>query len=171
MFEIVAGVLQGDTLAPYLFIIVLEYALRRAMQDHEELGFTVSPRRSRRHQAVKLADLDFADDIALLSDDIEAAQQLLLRVEGECLKVGLHLNAKKTEYMIHNIGPHPQLHTTGGVPIGLVDDFKYLCSKMQSSEMDIKIIKALAWMTLNDMNRVWASGMSKALKLRFFHAS
>ena len=30
-FEITAGVLQGDTLAPYLFIIVLDYALRNAM--------------------------------------------------------------------------------------------------------------------------------------------
>ena len=29
-FSILAGVLQGDTLAPYLFIIVLDYALRRA---------------------------------------------------------------------------------------------------------------------------------------------
>ena len=27
-FDIVAGVLQGDTLAPYLFIISLEYVLR-----------------------------------------------------------------------------------------------------------------------------------------------
>ena len=27
-FDIVAGVLQGDTLSPYLFIIVLDYALR-----------------------------------------------------------------------------------------------------------------------------------------------
>ena len=30
MFEIAAGVLQGDTLAPFLFIIVLDYALRKA---------------------------------------------------------------------------------------------------------------------------------------------
>ena len=27
-FDIVAGVLQGDTLAPYLFIICLDYILR-----------------------------------------------------------------------------------------------------------------------------------------------
>ena len=30
-FEIVAGVLQGDTLAPYLFAIVLDYAMRKAI--------------------------------------------------------------------------------------------------------------------------------------------
>ena len=44
----------------------------------EELGFTITPRRSRRHPKVVLADLDFADDIALLSDEIAQAQELLL---------------------------------------------------------------------------------------------
>ena len=41
-FDIVAGVLQGETLSPYLFIIVLDYALRKATNGHEEeLGFTI----------------------------------------------------------------------------------------------------------------------------------
>ena len=29
----------------------------------------------------------------------------------------------------------------------------------------------MAWRALNDMSRIWASGMPKALKLRFFHAT
>ena len=47
----------------------------------EELGFTITPRRSRKHLKVVLADLDFADDIALLLDEIAQAQELLLTVE------------------------------------------------------------------------------------------
>ena len=40
MFEILAGILQGDTLAPFLFVIVLDYALRNAINGmKEELGF------------------------------------------------------------------------------------------------------------------------------------
>ena len=40
-FDIVAGVIQGDTLSPYLFIIVLDYAIRKAINEHEEeFGFT-----------------------------------------------------------------------------------------------------------------------------------
>ena len=40
-FDIQAGVLQGDTLASFLFITVLDYVLRKAMHGHEErLGFT-----------------------------------------------------------------------------------------------------------------------------------
>ena len=40
LFDILAGVLQGDTLAPYLFFIALDYALRNALNGKEEdLGF------------------------------------------------------------------------------------------------------------------------------------
>ena len=31
LFEILAGVLQGDTLAPYQFVVVLDFALRMAI--------------------------------------------------------------------------------------------------------------------------------------------
>ena len=40
------GVLQGDTLAPFLFIIVLDYALRRAL-GRPVLRELVRPARSR----------------------------------------------------------------------------------------------------------------------------
>ena len=37
--DIVAGVLQGDTLAPYLFIICLDYVLRTSIDKIKENGF------------------------------------------------------------------------------------------------------------------------------------
>jgi len=99
-FDVFAGVLQGDTLAPYLFIIVLDDALRKATEGmEEELGFTITPKKSRRTPAVTLTDLDFADDMCLLSTEMDQAQHLLARNEMECEKVGLELNAKKTEVM------------------------------------------------------------------------
>ncbi|XDV26400.1 hypothetical protein PO909_030130 [Leuciscus waleckii] len=115
-FDILAGVMQGDTLAPFLFIIVLDYALKKAISGREqELGFTLTPRKSSRHPAVVLTDLDYADDISLLSDNMEQAQELLHRVELECTKVGLRVNAKKTEVMTYNVPPeHQPLITAGG---------------------------------------------------------
>ena len=38
-FNIVAGVLPGDTLAPYLFIICLDYVLRTSIDKIKENGF------------------------------------------------------------------------------------------------------------------------------------
>ena len=72
--KVLAEVLQGDTLAPFLFIIVLDFALRNATDDHEDLGFIVNPRRSRKMRKEKISNLDFVDNIVLLSDDFSTAQ-------------------------------------------------------------------------------------------------
>ena len=172
-FEITAGVMQGDTLAPFLFIIVLDYALRGAIDGCEEqLGFTISPKRSKRQSAVTLTDLDFADDIALLSDKIEQAQIILSRVQRECQKVGLALNAKKTKYITYNIDTEGStLKTNDGTELEKVEDFKYLGSWVDSTDKDIKIRKAQAWQALNKMNCMWNSNMKKEIKVRFFVAA
>ena len=81
--KIKAGVLQGDTLAPYLFAIAVDYIMREAVQgDEDKLGFELHPRRSSRQPAIKITDLLFADDIALLANEIWQAQELLSRVES-----------------------------------------------------------------------------------------
>ncbi|KAJ4943537.1 hypothetical protein JOQ06_006037 [Pogonophryne albipinna] len=172
-FDILAGVMQGDTLAPFLFIMVLDYALRKAISGREQdLGFTLTPRRSRRHPTVVLTDLDYADDISLLSDSVEQAQELLNRVESECAKVGLRLNAKKTEVITYNILPeHPPLTTTEGTVLKEVKDFKYLGSWVNSTEQDLKVRKALAWRALNGMTSVWNSNLPRQIKLSFFYAT
>ena len=46
-FDIVAGVLQGDTLAPYLFIICLDYVLRTLIDKIRENGLELTKNRSR----------------------------------------------------------------------------------------------------------------------------
>ena len=43
-FDITTGVLQGDTLAPFLFImyyICLDYVLRKSLDDNKHLGLTI----------------------------------------------------------------------------------------------------------------------------------
>ena len=35
-FEILAGVLQGDSLAPYLFIIALDYTMKKAVGNRKQ---------------------------------------------------------------------------------------------------------------------------------------
>ena len=72
-FDILSGVLQGDTLAPYLFIVALDYAMRQAIGNESNPGFTLDRSRSRRHPAKVICDTDFADDIALLSNTLEQA--------------------------------------------------------------------------------------------------
>ena len=66
-FEIAAGVLQGDTLAPFIFVIVLDYVLRRAISGREsELGFMFHLKAVEQNPEKVITDLVFADDIALI---------------------------------------------------------------------------------------------------------
>ena len=172
LFDIVAGVLQGDTLAPYLFTIVLDYTMRQAVGDSEEkLGFELERRKSSRHPAVTISDLDFADDIALLSENNEQAQQLLQNLEEESAKVGLHLNGKKTKVMAYNQETPIDITTRSGERLEVVDNFKYLGSWMESSEKDFEIRKALAWSSCHKLKKIWNSSLSRTIKVRLFIAT
>ena len=55
-FDIVAGVLQGDKLAPYIFIICLDYMLRTSIDKIKENGFELTKKRSRRYSSKRITD-------------------------------------------------------------------------------------------------------------------
>ena len=80
--SILAGVVQGETLSTYPFIIVIDYIMRKALMGKEEkLGFQLRKRQSRRVLTIIVTDMEFADDIALVSDDIKEAEEMLRRVD------------------------------------------------------------------------------------------
>ena len=115
--------MQGDTLAPHLFIIALDYALRKAIDGKEEaLGFHLKKRQSRRIGPVCLTDLDFADDIALIRDEISQAQILLNRVESEAAGMGLMANPKKTKVIIFDPNGNYQIRTSDGSILEVVSE-------------------------------------------------
>ena len=97
-FAIVAGVLQGDTLAPYLFIICLDFVLRTWIDKIRENCFKLTKKKSRRYPAKTITNTDYADDIALLANTPNQAETLLHSLERAAAGIGLHINAHKTEY-------------------------------------------------------------------------
>ena len=60
-FDIVVGVLQGDTLAPY-HIICLDYVLRTSIDKIRENDFKLKKKRSRRYPAKTITDVDYITD-------------------------------------------------------------------------------------------------------------
>ena len=74
-FEVNTGVLQGDLLAPYLFIVIIDWVMRNANVD--DLGFTTNKRQSSRFPEKRASDLEYADDIGLLENDKDKAQKQL----------------------------------------------------------------------------------------------
>ena len=134
-FDIVVGVLQGDTLAPYLFIICLDYMLRTSIDKIKENRFELTKKRSRRYPAKTITDADYTNDLAILTNTPSQAETLLHSLEQAAAGIGLHVNAHKTEYMGFN--QTGNISTLDGSSLKLVDKFTYLGSSVSSTEKDI----------------------------------
>ena len=143
-FDIVAGVIQRDTLAPYLFIICLDYVLRTSIDNIRENVFMLTKKRSRRYAAKTITDADYADDIALVANTPNQAETLLHSLERTTAGIGLHVNAHKTEFMCFN--QKGDISTLDGTSLKQVDKFTYLGSSVSSTEkgIDTRITKAWA---------------------------
>ena len=80
-FDIVADVLQGDTVVPNLFIICLGYVLRMSIDLMKENNFKLARERSRRYPAQTITDAVYTDDKALLANTLTQPETLLHSLE------------------------------------------------------------------------------------------
>ena len=92
-FNIIAGLLQGDTLALYLFIICLNYVSRISIDLMKDNGIKLAKKRNRSYPAQNNTDADYADDIALLANSPAQAESLLDILEQAAVGIGLNINA------------------------------------------------------------------------------
>ena len=171
-FPTLAGILQGDTLAPFLFIMVVDYIMRVSVDTITEKGYLLHPRRGSRQPAEYLTDTDFADDIALISQSLEHAQDLLQSLEQASNGVGLYLNETKTECLNRCLSNADLVvKTLNGASLKMVEDYVYLGSYISSSEKDFSVRKGMAWSACNDMYKIWTSQLPRRIKIEIFRAT
>ena len=92
--------------------------------DDSDSGFTLRPARSRRIGAEKIADIEFADDVALITDTLEGAKLLLDRLEKAVQSLGLAMNDTKTKFMTLNMTEEASsLDSCSGNQLEKVTDF------------------------------------------------
>ena len=167
-FDIMPTVLQGETLAPYFFIIVFDYVLRNLDQD-KNLGFTLRKQLSRRYTAEILTGADFADDLALLSEKIGNAEKLLKILETAAASVGLYMNTAKTIFIAVNT--EGTITAQNGYDLEQVNNFNYPSSKIISSENDIQVRIGSALSALNKLTLTWKSNLDISIKGELFRAT
>ena len=158
-FDMVAGGLQGDTLAPYLFIICLDYVLITSIDKMKENGFKLTKERSRRYPAQTITDADYADDKVLMANTPAQAETLLHSLERAAAGIGLHVNAHEMEYMCFN--QSRDICTLNGSSLKLVDKFTYLGNTQL----------AKAWTTIDWLSVIWKSDLTDKMKHSFFQAA
>ena len=165
-FPVQTGVLQGDTFASFLFVIVLDYVFRGSMTP--EFGLTLKRRQSSRHSAVFLTD----DDIALLSDAIRNTHVLLSALECAAKEVGLLINKSKTKTLVINTCTTNDILSLSSGPVDFVEDFCYLGSWIRTTDKDRASRKAKAWTAANKLWRLWkASNLCQDFKRKIFRAT
>jgi hypothetical protein len=164
--EVETGVLQGDTLAPYLFVIVMDYILKKTRDPnfgfltHEEKGSRYRPRGKK-----VIHDLAFADDIVLLDQNIPQAQAHLSALQNAAASSGLQISQSKTEYMVvKHVSNTDVAFSLNGQPLKKVDQFKYLGSFVPDSKKDFYIRNNLAWSIFWSLLKIFKSELSFKLK-------
>ncbi len=163
------GVMQGDTLAPYLFIICMDYVLRHVPAACGAIVDDYGP-------PTRIPFLAYADDVVLLANTESDAQSLLTAFESAAHKLGLRLNILpgKTECMLISRKhlPAPQLVTSLG-PVKITESYKYLgwlCSKeIHSWKKDLQRRISQAWAVHRRHARIWRAPLPAHLKQHLCH--
>ena len=81
----------------YLFIVLLDYALKKTLQD--DVGFVVRKLNGSRHPAIYVNVLAYADDICLLAESIDDVERSLHRLETSAAEIDLTVNHNETKAM------------------------------------------------------------------------
>ena len=167
-FDIVTGVRQGCILSPFLFLLTIDFVLKKTTEDGRE-GV-------RWNGEERLADLDFADDLALLSETNQDLQNLTTKLEQFSGKVGLRVSTEKTKAMeVGDNTNHPPLNiSVNNNQVEIVDQFTYLGSVVSNSgdvEPDINCRIGKAAAVFRRMRKVWStSTIDLDTKLRLYNS-
>jgi hypothetical protein len=113
-FDIATGVRQSHLLSHLLFLLVVDWITKKATDGRRNgIQWTMLN---------QLDDLDFADDISLLSHSHQQMQENLTQVERRAAKTGLSINTKKIKVLKSNTKTQADL-TVNGQNLEEVDSF------------------------------------------------
>lgn len=156
-FPIEVGVHQGSVCSPLLFNITMNYLTESLMDD-------------------LLLTMLFADDIALVSDDVSSLQHALNKWKEALESNGLRISRSKTEYLhcpfSDTDAPTPDLYLDGHM-LQTCDRFKYLGSVMQKEgtcDADLNHRVSTGWMKWQQNSAIFCDKkMPPKLKGRLYN--
>jgi hypothetical protein len=152
----------------------LDRILKRALDGDASFGFLIRGRDGRQLPVLRITDLDFADDIALVAESFETAQAMLDAVNTEASLAGLRINLVKTKVLVRGdlerAEPIRSLLLNGS-QLERVTDFKYLGSLAASVEGDINARSASAAAAVGQLQEIWRSPLPRKTKARIFKST
>lgn len=164
-FPVMTGVKQGCCMSGFLFLLAIDWVMRKTVEGGKT-GI-------RWNFMSVLEDLDFADDIALLSSTMQHLQQKTRKLEENAAMVGLKLNDKKCKIMKTNSKSEDKLQVQRN-DVEEVESFTYLGAVVTQDgggTADVKKRVALASGQFKKLAGIWKAGdISKKTKTSLFRS-
>ena len=165
-FQVTTGVKQGCILSPFLFILGIDWVMKKATTEGSHgLRWTLFD---------SLEDLDFADDIVLLSQRHSDSQVKTSRMTSAAKSIGLKVNIKKTKVLRVNANNQHPIQIND-MDVDDVQEFVYLGSKMTvdgNVKMEVKERIRKARHAFSLLRQTWKSRkISTKTKLRIFQTN
>ena len=125
-----------------------------------------------RYPAIYITDTDYADDLAITSDNVkDNANTMLHIIEEVVAEIGLRINSDKMEYISLNQKHNNGIKSIKGKIIKQVHDFKHIGSYVASTDHNFNVRIVQAWAALNNMTSILKSNLSVKLKTNLFRAT
>ncbi|VDO85448.1 unnamed protein product [Schistosoma curassoni] len=150
-FQARIGVRQGCLLSSFLFLLVVDWIMKTSTSEGKH-GIQWTAKN-------QLDDLDFADDLALLSHTHEQMQTKTVSVAEICASVGLNIHKGKTKVPKYNTENSNSI-TIGGETLEDVESFIYLGSIIDEkggSDADVKARISKPSTTFLQLKNIWNS--------------
>ncbi|PIK62384.1 endonuclease-reverse transcriptase [Apostichopus japonicus] len=161
-FHVTSGVKQGCVMSGFLFLLAIDWMMKRVLAG-ERRGI-------RWRFTTQLEDLDFADDIALLSAKHDHIQKKTEKVEEMAGRIGLNMNVKKCKHMRMNNRVDAPLKINN-IEVEDVEEFisGAKVSKDGGGTEDIKNRLGKARGAFRNLRRIWTNGaIGRKTKLTLF---
>lgn len=164
--RIISGVKQGCNMSGFLFILVLDWVMNKCAEG-QNTGI-------RWNFMNRLEDLEFADDIALISSKFDDIQKKTNKLAEAASKTGLKINIGKTNTMRINSKVKTNIRINNE-ELEDVDQFTYLGAQLNKEqgtkdEISTRITKARS--AFIALQNVWKSNIySSNTKIRIYKSN
>ena len=155
-FRVMSGVRQGCVISPLLFLIVVDWVMKKSTAD--------KPRGIQWGFFKRLEDEDFADDIALVAHSQKDIQEKTGLVESYASAVGLTISEAKSKIMKMNTKSNENIRVKNKA-LEEVNEFKYLGSFLTTDSDINKEITSRIIMASSAFYKLGAVWKAKEIKL------
>lgn len=164
-FHVKSGVRQGCVMSSLLFILSIDWVMRSSLSEgNTGIRWTLFSH---------LEDLDYADDLALLSHLENNMQDKTSRLQQNAASIGLNINIKKTEVMALNCRVPPDIEINGN-HLKCSSSFTYLGSTVTSeggADKDIQSRIGKARGAFVKLHNIWRSrNISRKTKMKLYNS-